>query len=341
MRTVIYRRYGNPADVLEVTETASPTSPAEREVAIRVTARPVHPGDLLGIQGRYRAPGDLSDVAGGGARPGFEGVGVIEALGAGLKVSNGLRVGARVAFFPVRGAWGEKVNASSDFVTLVPDELSDDVASQLHVTPMTALMLLRAAQAAGIESRGNGVIVLTAAGSAVARLATTLARQLDIPVVNLVRSAASMPTLAALHPGIGLVSTDSDHWQEELRAATGGRPIRAVLDAVGGTIASEMLKLLASGGTFVSYGDLSGEPVTTPALGFSVRDIRIHGVSVGRWASLPEAVRSEDLRSALALAKAGATLFPVAARYDLADVSKAVAHAQQPAKNGAVLLTSP
>ncbi len=340
MRTVIYRKYGDPADVLEVVEGDAPPAPAAREVTIRVTVRPVHPGDLLGVQGRYRGPGDTSEVAVGGARPGFEGMGIIEAVGADVKASSGLKIGARVAFFPARGAWGEKVNASVDFVALVPDDVSDDVASQLHVNPMTAIMLLRAAQAAGVEARGEGVVVLTAAASAVAKLATTLARQLDLRVVNLVRRSSSLAELASLHPGVGLVSTDQDNWQERVRAATGGRPIRAVLDPVGGETASEMLQLLASGGTFISYGDLSGQPMSTNALGFSVRDIRIHGVSVGRWASLPEPVRREDLRSALALAKVGAKLLPVAAHYDLADVAKAAAHAQQPAKQGTVLLTS-
>jgi len=340
MRTVIYRRYGNPADVLEAVEAQAPPAPGDREVSIRVSARPVHPGDLLGVQGRYRAPGDLSEVAIGGARPGFEGVGVIEAVGAAVKSSSGLTVGARVAFFPARGAWGEKVNASIDFVTLVPSDISDDVASQLHVNPMTAIMLLRAAQAAGAESGGEGAIALTAAGSSVAKLVTTLARQLDIPVVNIVRRSSSLPALASLQPGVGLVATDEDRWQERVRAATGGRPIRVVLDPVGGETASEMLQLLTSGGTFVSYGDLSGEPIATPALNFSVRDIRIHGVSVGRWASLPEAVRGEDLRAALSLAQEGPKLFPVAAHYDLADVAKAAAHAMHPSKQGSVLLTS-
>jgi NADPH:quinone reductase-like Zn-dependent oxidoreductase len=143
-----------------------------------------------------------------------------------------------------------------------------------------------------------------------------------------------------LHPGVVLVSTDEAQWQERLRAATGGRPVRAVLDPVGGETASEMIPLLAPGGTLVSYGDLSGRPIKAPALAFSVRDLRIHGVSVGRWASLPEPVRREDLCSALVLAKLGAKLLPVAARYDLADIAEAVAHAQRPAKQGAVLLTT-
>jgi NADPH:quinone reductase-like Zn-dependent oxidoreductase len=128
------------------------------------------------------------------------------------------------------------------------------------------------------------VVDLTAPASAVAKLATTLALQLDLSVVNLVRRSPCPAELASQHPGVGRVSTDDDNWQERVRAATGRRTIRAVLDPVGGETASEMLQRLASRGTFVSYGDSSGKPIATCALGFSVRDIRIHGVSVGRWA---------------------------------------------------------
>lgn len=64
------------------------------------------------------------------------------------------------------------------------------------------------------------------------------------------------------------------------------------------------------------------------------------GVSVGNWASLPEAVRTADIRTAIELARTASHLFPVAAKYDLAQVTDAVVHAEQIGRTGAVLLTS-
>jgi NADPH:quinone reductase-like Zn-dependent oxidoreductase len=170
MRTILYRIYGEPAKVLELADVPEVAGPAANEVLIRVISRPIHPGDLLGVAGRYRAPGDTSNVAPGGNRPGFEGMGFIDAVDA----SAGLSVGARVAFFPGRWAWGERVVVAASFVTVVPANVSDDIAAQLHVNPLTAAMLLRAAEAAGLKADNEGVVVVTAAASGVAQLVAAL-----------------------------------------------------------------------------------------------------------------------------------------------------------------------
>ncbi|MBD2749112.1 zinc-binding dehydrogenase [Microvirga sp. BT688] len=340
MRTILYRTYGEPAQVLEVAEVPDLPAPGAGEVLVRVQARPVHPGDLLGVQGRYRAPGDTSPVAEGGARPGFEGMGVIEALGANVADASGLAVGARVAFFPGRWGWGERVLVSAEYVTAIPEDVPDEIAAQLHVTPLTAMLLLRAAEAAGIRPGGEDVMVITAAGSVVAKLATALARQRGFRVVNAVRSRARVAELTAVHPDVPVISTDAPDWRDHLRLATGGRAIRVVLDPVGGDLASAMVERLASGGTLISYGDLSGEPIRVDSLAFSVRDVRIHGVSVGRWASLPSDVRAHDLKTVLALSRTAPKLFAVAGSYDLSQVRDAVTHSRTPGKAGVVLLTS-
>jgi len=267
-------------------------------------------------------------------------MGVIEAIGADVDDASGLTVGARVAFFPGRWAWGERVLVSANYVTVIPDGVPDDIAAQLHVTPLTAALLVRAAEAAGIKPNGEEVLVITAAGAAVAKLVTALALQRGFRVVNVVRNRAGIAELNAIHPTTPVVSTDEPDWRDRLRLATGGQPIRVVIDPVGGDLASAMVELLASGGTLVSYGDLSGEPIQVASLAFSVRDIRIHGVSVGRWASLPSDVRAKDLETALALARKAPELFSVAGSYDLAQVRNAVTHARTPSKAGVVLLTS-
>ena len=92
-------------------------------------------------------------VAPGGARPGFEGVGEIAAVGAEVSEASGLRPGGRVAFFPGRAAWSEYAIATAPFVTPIPDDVDDDTAAQLHVAPLTAALLLRAVTGPG--SRGK------------------------------------------------------------------------------------------------------------------------------------------------------------------------------------------
>lgn len=335
MRSVLYRRHGDPAEVLETVDVEDPAHPAAGEVLVRVTQRPVHYGDLLGIAGRYRSGGDLS-VPEGGNRVGFEGFGLIEEAGEGVD----LAPGTRVAFFPGRAAWSEHALVSADFATAIPDTISDEIAAQLHVNPLTTALLRRAVIRAGVQP-GNDVVVLTAAGSAVAKLVIATLGRMGIDAIGLVRSDSGAAELSALVPGLPVISTQSEGWQERLTAVAANRPIKAVLDPVGGELASQMAALLASGGSLISYGDLSGEPIAVPALFFSTRNITIFGITVGSWASLPKAQRIEDLELALQLAADHPSLFPAAARYDLADARQAAAHVERPGKAGVVLLTSP
>jgi NADPH:quinone reductase-like Zn-dependent oxidoreductase len=184
------------------------------------------------------------------------------------------------------------------------------------------------------------VAVVTAAASNVAKLVMALARQRGLAVIGLVRSQASTADLKASLPDVPVVSTADAGWQDRVRVAAKGKPIRAVLDCVGGDVASDLLVMLGSGGTFISYGDLSGEALRATALSLSVRNLQIHGVSVGGWAGLPDTLRAEDIRTAISLAQREPALFHVAASYDLADVAKAATHSQRAGKGGAILLNS-
>lgn len=333
MRAVVYSRHGRPEDVLRTVDVAEPGHPGHGEVLIRVTLRPVHHGDLLGVAGRYAtgAPPPSAPVP-----VGFEGYGVVEQAGPGSI----FRPGARVAFFPGRGAWGEKVLLSEDHVTPIPDAVTDAVAAQLHVNPLTTALLLRAVDTAGARP-GTDVIVLSAAGSAVARLTITLLLERGYDVIALVRREAGVGELNLLFPDLPVIATDEPDWARKVLNAAAGNPIRVILDPVGGATASTLISHLEPGGALVSYGDLSGEPISVPALAFSTRNISIFGVSVGSWASLPSETRQRDLACALDLATRHADLFPVAETYDLSDVAQAVAHVTRPGRTGSVLLASP
>ena len=46
---ITYRRSGDPAEILEVTDIGEPSPPGPGQVQVRVSAFPIHPGDLLAI----------------------------------------------------------------------------------------------------------------------------------------------------------------------------------------------------------------------------------------------------------------------------------------------------
>ena len=96
-----------------------------------------------------------------------------------------MKPGTRVAFFPGRGAWSEKAIVSAEYVTEIPDDVSDEAAAQLHVNPLTTALLLRAVETSG--AKPGRVVVLTAAGSTVARLVIGLLLDRGFDVVGIVR----------------------------------------------------------------------------------------------------------------------------------------------------------
>ncbi|NUS69733.1 MAG: zinc-binding dehydrogenase, partial [Ensifer adhaerens] len=319
-------------DVLQTVEVEDPERPGDNEVLIRVLLRPVHHGDLLGIAGRYQ-PGSV--VPKGGVRVGFEGYGIVEEAGNGVA----FKPGTRVAFFPGRGAWSERITVLAEYVTEIPDDVSDEAAAQLHVNPLTTALLLRAVETSGAKP-GRDVVVLTAAGSAVAKLVIGLFLDRGFDVVGVVRRDAGVNELNFVFPDLPVVSTDKPGWQDKVISAADGHPIRVVLDPVGGETASAAVGLLSQGGSLVSYGDLSAQPISVPALYFSTRDIRISGVTVGRWAGLPAVIRRADLQLALELAASKPELFQVEQTFDLADLGKAAALVEKPGKSGTVLIAS-
>jgi NADPH:quinone reductase-like Zn-dependent oxidoreductase len=111
----------------------------------------VHPGDLLAIEA----------YPGTAAKPvpaGVEATGVVEAIGAGTRAAPGVKVGGHVSVFPQPGAWSQWIVADAEVVLAVPDELSDEVAAQLLVNPLTTVAtcteVLKARQ--GCTARNSG-----------------------------------------------------------------------------------------------------------------------------------------------------------------------------------------
>lgn len=51
MRTVEYTRQGEAAQVLTLREEARRPTPGSGEVLVRMLVRPIHPGDLIGVEG--------------------------------------------------------------------------------------------------------------------------------------------------------------------------------------------------------------------------------------------------------------------------------------------------
>ncbi|MFK0113788.1 zinc-binding dehydrogenase [Streptomyces sp. NPDC091217] len=330
-RRVVYTRGGSPADVLTVIEEPEPTAPQTGHVLVRVTACPVHPGDLQAVEA-YRGSSGQPVPAG------VEATGVVEAVGPGTPVAPGVEPGARVTVFPHPGAWSQWIVAASRAVVAVPAGVSDEVAAQMLVNPITAVMLRREAEAH--TSIGyDGVLLQTAAGSSVGRLLTAVCQAHDISLVNVVRSERGATELRHRFPDVPVVTTEQAGWTDDVRGAVDGRPLSVALDPIGGKLAESLVDLLAPGGTLICYGQMASEPITLPASTLLHKSLTLRGKTVGHWMSDTSLDRqASDVAAAKLIAMAAADQFDVAGTYGLGDLAAAVEHAQRPGKVGTVLI---
>src|SRR3546814_13533999 len=132
MRSAIHHQFGDPTNVLVPGDSPLP-EPAPGEVRIRMQLAPIHNHDLLTVRGQYGYKPALPAIGGS------EGLGVVDALGAGVE---GLSVGQRVAAASGRGTWAEYFVAPAAMVVPMPDAIADETASQLNPMPLSALLLL-------------------------------------------------------------------------------------------------------------------------------------------------------------------------------------------------------
>lgn len=327
MRAIQYERNGEPGTVLGIAEIPEPPAPGPGEVRIRVTTRPIHPGDLVGVRGRLSGPPDRRFEP---VTPGLEGTGIVDVD------SSGFVAGQRVAFFMVPGAYAEVINAPADLVIAVPYGMDERIAANMLINNVTARMIVEAF-AAGVSP---AVLAQTAAGSAVARLVSEHAQRLGWQVIDIVRSTSGAEALRT-KGARKVVSTSDDDWKNRVRAAAGDQPIQAIVDPVGGPQVNDLLDLVEDGGILVATGGLDPTPAPINWLHLTGRAMRLQGVTIGNWAATrtPDE-RRRDMEETVKLAAAKPGLFEADHSFDLANFAQAIRRSESPGRTGTVLLTS-
>jgi NADPH:quinone reductase-like Zn-dependent oxidoreductase len=324
--SAVYTETGDPADVVKLIDVDEPGDPGPGQVLVRVTLFPIHWGDLQTIQ--------LASPT-GRVGAGVEATGVVEKVGSDV---HHLKPGARVSVFPQPGAWAERITADAQFVVPVPDAVSDGVAAQMLVNPLTVLMLRREAER-HFATGYDGVVLNNAAGGAVGRLVTASLSNHHIATISLVRRAETAQHLRDRFPAVPVVVTEDPDWLDAARDLIGGRTVGAALDPIGGALSADLLSLLSPGGTVVVYGRMADEPIPVHATALLDRGLTLSGATIGRWvASVSPEQRASDTNTACLMAQALSSQFDVAAIYPIAELSGAIRHATKPGKTGTVLV---
>jgi NADPH:quinone reductase-like Zn-dependent oxidoreductase len=316
--------------------------PALGQAVVRVEATGVSFAEQQMRRGRYYDQPPFPFV------PGYDLVGVVERLGPPRPGDTApARVGARVAALTKTGAWAERVLLDVEDLVPVPDGVDPVAAETVIVNGVTAWrMLHRTARPAP----GETVVVLGAAGG-VGSILVQLARHAGLRVIG-VGSTGQQEAIAALG------AQPVDYRREDVPArvaqlAPGGAA--AVFDHVGGRGITASWRMLARGGTLVSYGtaatkDDAGDP-RLPVLKLLARLALWNALPNGRhahffnlWAGRRRPARfqaalREDLAEVFGLVRDGHVRPQVAARFPLRDAASALRFAERGGITGKVILT--
>lgn len=229
-------RVGGP-EVLRLTE--SPLrAPNEEEVRLRVHYTGVGFTDILMCYGNYPYAPPMPFV------PGYEVVGVVDAVGA--EVRN-VSEGQRVAALTVHGGYSEYIYLEHTELVPVPDEVDGIEAVSLILNYVTAYQMLhRIARA-----EPGQVALITGAGGGVGNALLQLGKLTEMGSLY----GLSSPGRHSLVERLGGIPIDyrKGDFRDVIRRRE-PQGVDAVFDGIGGAFARRGYRLLRPGGTLVAFG---------------------------------------------------------------------------------------
>src|SRR4026208_1724055 len=263
----VYSTHGNPADVLRI-ETQPWPRPGADEVVVAMQAAPINPADLNAIEGKYPGKREVPAV------PGFEGSGIVSELGENVSK---LTIGSLVILPHDLGTWREACAVRAEQLVVVPSQVDPVQAAMLKINPLTAWRLLHGY----VELKSGEWVIQNAANSAAGRAVIQIAHAFGYKTVNVVRREELIEELRS--EGGDVVLLDDDNLRNVVKDATGGAAIRLGLNAVGGESALRLMNCLAPGGTLVSFGAMSLQPLKIPTGLLIFKDLRFRGIWINKW----------------------------------------------------------
>ena len=334
MKAIVQTSVGEPAEVLKLVDLETP-QPGPGEVVIDVALASVHHGDVLQTRSTSTIPEPVGHI-----RRGSEAVGVIRSLSADVAREGHPKVGDRVIGFPAAGSWAESVAIPATAAIPVPPNIADEVAAQLFVNYTTARMVLRGLRkSVSEEVLRQGAVIVTGAGTVVARLLLHFLDKEGIKPIGLARSAVTAKRVATELAGVQVTSVDDADWRAQVTSFAAGRKIVGVLDCVAGPLIADLLPLVANETAIVSYGALGGSELTLGPVELVSRQLVASGVIFGKWfRELSSEERADDIQAAFRLAAELPALFRVSSIHSLADIKQAVLAVEAPGRDGFVFV---
>ncbi|HYM60438.1 MAG TPA: quinone oxidoreductase [Thermoanaerobaculia bacterium] len=240
MRAIRVSATGGP-EVLEYVDIPTP-EPAAGEALVKIEAIGLNFIDVYHRTGLYKLATPFT--------PGLEAAGTVEKVGAGVE---NLRVGDRVAYAMVPGAYADYAVAPAWKLVPIPDGVDTRTAAAAMLQGMTAHYLAVSTYAL---KEGDSALVHAAAGGA-GGLLVQIAKKRGAKVFATVSTEEKAAIARKAGADVVILYTTSDFEAEVLRL-TGGKGVNVVYDSVGKTTFDKSLNCVGLRGTLALFGQSSG-----------------------------------------------------------------------------------
>eukprot|EP01098_Paradermamoeba_levis_P004494 TRINITY_DN1920_c0_g1_i2.p1 TRINITY_DN1920_c0_g1~~TRINITY_DN1920_c0_g1_i2.p1 ORF type:complete len:357 (+),score=116.53 TRINITY_DN1920_c0_g1_i2:68-1072(+) len=252
--TLSFQSYGSPEKVLRLSKQKL-AEPKDNEVQVQLLASPVNQLDL--------------------AR-----VGVVVKVGG--KVT-GLKPSDKVIAVPSSfGTWRTHAVVKETDLIKVDSSLKNEQAATLSLGLATAHRLLEDFE----PLKSGDVIIQNGANGLIGQTVVQLAAKKGVKTINIVNDGPNQAeTVERLKTyGAFLVVNDSYVRTAGFRKLISDLPAPSVaFNSIGGRTALEMARVLKEGGTLVTYGGATRQPLQFPSSLFLVKDLRVRGFSLRKW----------------------------------------------------------
>jgi NADPH:quinone reductase-like Zn-dependent oxidoreductase len=319
-------RHGGPEELR--TEDLEIGEPGTAEARLRIEAIGLNRSEAAFRAGSYPVIPKFPTLIG------YEGVGIIEALGPGVE---GFKIGERVCVLPnfrlgEYGIYAERAIVPVRSLLAPPPGLSTVEAASIWMQYFTALGIIEVAHA----TVGDYVIV-RAASSSVGLAAIQLANWAGAVPIAITRTSAKSAALKE-HGAAHVIASDETDLVAAVQHVTGGKGARIIFDPVGGPDVEKLAQAAAEEGIIIIYGGLSGAATPYPHWPAALKGLSLRGwVSSSIW-NRPE--RFARYRALILQGLALGHLKPVVARtFPLSEIVAAHRYLESNQQVGKIVVT--
>ena len=240
MKAIRVHAAGGP-EALRYEDIPQPT-PGAGQVLVKIEAAGVNFIDVYQRTGQYKVAVPFT--------PGLEAAGVVTAIGSGVTEP---RVGDRVAYTGVVGAYAEFAVVPADRVVALPDGVGTKQGAAAMLQGMTAHYLVTATY----PLNAGATCLVHAAAGGVGLLLCQLAKLRRARVIGTVSTREKAALAREAGADEVILYTEQD-FEAEVKRLTSGTGVQVVYDSVGKTTFMGGLDVLARRGMMVLFGQSSG-----------------------------------------------------------------------------------